>query len=50
VRELTPRTDTSTTVTTDAGMLAQWDAERFRSIIDYDSWERELSMSRAGGV
>ncbi|TVT48416.1 hypothetical protein FNH05_17890 [Amycolatopsis rhizosphaerae] len=38
--------ETSARVVTGAGMLALWDVARYRSIVDYDSWELELSGER----
>jgi hypothetical protein len=35
-------TSRSFVVSTDAGMLAVWNPKQFTSIVDYDSWEREL--------
>ncbi|MYS20815.1 hypothetical protein GA0115240_123622 [Streptomyces sp. DvalAA-14] len=32
----------SATVATDAGMLVLWDPQRFKAVVDYDTWEDEL--------
>lgn len=40
--DLPPTVETVSTVSTDAGMLALWDPQRFTGIVDYDTWDPEL--------
>ena len=42
-------TEASNVVFTDAGMLALWDVERFREVVDYDTWALELLEGEALG-
>src|SRR5215218_2852336 len=37
----------SCTAMTDAGMCALWNPQRFTTIVDYDTWARELSADDA---